>query len=166
MKNFADSDYAINKNAEGIVYRFADQTFEVTLEDYLRENPGKTAADFTELKTLSDEDYYESDRRDYRQTWKNVSLDGLENTTEFSGLSSEDEFISKTDQIAELKRRNELAQKALDKLTDVQRRRYIQHRVDGLSTWQIAEIEGTNQKSVYECLQAAEKKIKKVLSGG
>jgi len=25
MKNYRDSDYAVNKNAEGIVYRFANQ---------------------------------------------------------------------------------------------------------------------------------------------
>jgi len=40
------------------------------------------------------------------------------------------------------------------------------HHVQGLSTWQIAEREGANQKSVHESLQAAEKKIKKVLSEG
>ena len=166
MKNFAESDYAVNKNAGGIVYRFADQTVEVTLEDYLLENPGKTAVDFAELKILSDEDYYKSDRSDYRQTWKNVQFDGLENTAEFSAPSTEDEFIGKAEILAESERRDVLAQRALDRLTDIQRRRYLQHHVDGLSTWQIAEIEGTNQKSVYECLQAAEKKIKKVLSGG
>jgi len=77
MRNYADSDYAINKNADGIVYRFADQIVEVTLEDYLEENPGKTSADFTELKALSDEDYYETDRCSYRQTWKNTSFDAL-----------------------------------------------------------------------------------------
>jgi hypothetical protein len=57
MKNYRDSDYAANKNAKGIVCRFANQIIEITLEDYLRENPDKNEADFTELKSLSDEIY-------------------------------------------------------------------------------------------------------------
>ena len=52
MKNYRDSDYAANKNAKGIVCRFANQIIEITLEDYLRENPDKNEADFTELKSL------------------------------------------------------------------------------------------------------------------
>lgn len=47
MKNYKDSDYALNKYSEGIVYQYADgrkQT--IWLEDYLAANPGKTAEDF------------------------------------------------------------------------------------------------------------------------
>ena len=54
--------------------------------------------------------------------------------------------------------------KALSKLTDIQRKRYLLYTIQGLSTWQIADLEGTNQKSVYESLQAAEKKIRKFLA--
>ena len=39
MKNYKDSDYARNKFSEGIVYRFADRIVEITLKDYLAENP-------------------------------------------------------------------------------------------------------------------------------
>ena len=166
MKNYAESDYAINKSAEGIVYRFADQTVEITFEDYLRENPGKTADDFAEIKALSDADYYERDRSGYRQTWKNVPFDGLENTDKFAAMSTEDEFISKAEQIAETERRCVLAQNALDKLTDIQRRRYLLHHVHGKSVREIADLEGAFFTSVHETLQAAEKKIKKVLAGG
>ena len=42
MKNYKDSDYALNKFSKGIVYR----------------NPGRTAQDFIELKVLSDEIYH------------------------------------------------------------------------------------------------------------
>ena len=72
MPKYQNSDYAVNKNAKGIVYRFANRTVEVTLEDYLRENPDKTEADFAELKAMSDSDYSDSLKRDYRQTWKDV----------------------------------------------------------------------------------------------
>ena len=128
MKNFIDSDYAANKNAKGIVCRFVDGDMEITLEDYLLENPDNTAVDFAELKAWSDEDYYDIDRSGYRQTWKNVSLTGLEDSADFAALSPEDEEVRKAEQIersAELIRRRVLAQKALDKLTDVQRRRYL-----------------------------------------
>lgn len=60
MKNYHKSDYALNKYRKGIVYKFADGIVEVTLEDYLRENPDKTEADFQALKRLSDEWYLKS----------------------------------------------------------------------------------------------------------
>ena len=44
------SDYALNKFSEGIVYQFSDRTLEISLEDFLRDNPGKTEADFMALK--------------------------------------------------------------------------------------------------------------------
>lgn len=37
---------------------FLYNVVEVTLEDYLRDNPDKTEADFAELKTLWDEIYF------------------------------------------------------------------------------------------------------------
>ena len=39
MKNYTDSDYALNKFSDGIVYRFSDGIEEVTLDKYLVENP-------------------------------------------------------------------------------------------------------------------------------
>lgn len=50
MKNYRKSDYALNKFSEGIVYQFSDRTLEISLEDFLRANPGKTEADFMTLK--------------------------------------------------------------------------------------------------------------------
>ena len=163
MKNYTDSDYAVNKNAEGIVYRFADQTVEVTLDDYLRENPDKTEADFAELKTLSDSDYYEQDKNDYRQTWKNVPLSSVSETDFCPVPSPEVEVVERDKEAARQRKRRELAMRALGQLTDVQRRRYLMCHVKALSTWKIAELDGTNQKSVHESLQSAEKKIRKFL---
>ena len=164
MKNYTDSDYAVNKNSAGIVYRFADQTIEITLADYLRENPDKTESDFANLKALSDNDYYEQDRNDLRQTRRNVQLSGLDETDLCSTPSPEVEVVERDGQAAKGRKRQELAFAALEKLTEVQRRRYFMYYGQELSTWKIAEIEGANQKSVYESLQAAEKKIKKFLS--
>ena len=68
MKNYVQSDYALNKSAKGIIYRFADRIVEITQDDYLHENPDKTPANFAELKALSVADYYDTDRSDYRLT--------------------------------------------------------------------------------------------------
>lgn len=164
MKNYRDSDYAVNKYADGIVYRFSNQTLEVTLADYLRENPGKTEADFAELKALSDSMYLNDDKADYCGTWKNVPIHGLEETDACCVPSAEFGVIDMPEEIAAQELRRKLAKRAMDALTETQRRRYLLHTVNGLSTWQIAEQEGINQKSVYESIQAAEKKIKNVLT--
>ena len=165
MRNYAETDYAANKNAEGIVYRFADKTVEITLEDYLRENPDKTAADFAEIKALSDEDYYERNKVDYRQTWKNVSIGSMDGSHVSYVESPENEIVERDEQSSLRQWRNSVAHQALAKLTETQKRRYFLYHIKELSTWKIAELEGANQKSVYESLQAAEKKIKKILAG-
>ena len=166
MRNFTESDYAINKKADGIVYRFADQTVVVTLEDYLHENPGKTTADFAALKTLSDEDYYETDRRDYRQTWKNTPLDKLfeEETAILSISSMEDDYIEREEQKDLSAKQKSLAVNAMNTLTDAQRRRYLLYHVHGMTYREIGKAENANHKSVEESILAAEKKIHKFLS--
>ena len=164
MKNYTDSDYAVNKNAEGIVYRFADQTVEVTLEDYLRENPDKTEADFAQLKALSDSDYYEQDRNNLRQTRRNVQLSGLDETELCSTPSPEVEVVERDGQAAKQRKRQELAFAALGKLTDVQRRRYLMYHGQGMTTREIAKKEGTSHVAIVHSLEWAEKKIKKFLT--
>jgi len=163
MKNYTDSDYALNKYSEGIVYRFADKTVVVTLADYLAENPGKTAEDFQLLKELSDADYYESDRSAYRQSWKNVPIGALVETDACAAPSAEYAVIDEPEEIKRSKAKMNIAKGALDNLTEVQRRRYIMYHIDGLSTYKIGEIEGKDHKTIFESLHAAEKKIKKFL---
>jgi len=166
MKNYTQSDYAINKNAEGIVYRFANQKVVVTLKDYLRENPTKTATDFDALKTLSDEDYYETDRSGYRQTWKNTSFDTLDEdeTVIFAVQSAEDEVMEQGEEDEQYAKQQSLAALALTKLTAIQRRRYLLYHVQGKTYREIAELEKAHFTSVEESILAAEKKIKKFLS--
>ena len=78
MRNYKDSDYALNRYSQGIVYKFAEGIVEVTLEDYLRDNPDKTEEDFAELKALSDEIYYQQDRQEQRTSRHDVSINGME----------------------------------------------------------------------------------------
>ena len=167
MKNYAQSDYSLNKNAKGIIYRFADQIVEITLEDYLRENPDMTPADFAELKALSDSDYYDTDRADYRQTWKNTSLDTLDEDEmlAFSAPSVEEELIDLREQAEAYAQMQTSAAFALDKLTDVQRRRYLMYHGKGMTEQEIADKDGSTQQAVSKSLAWADKKIRKVLTG-
>jgi DNA-directed RNA polymerase specialized sigma24 family protein len=61
-------------------------------------------------------------------------------------------------------RRRIIAKSVLDRLTDIQRRRYLMYHADGLTTREIAAREGAAQRSVMDSLEAAAKKIKKVLA--
>lgn len=167
MKNFTDSSFALNKYSEGIVYKFADGVVEVTLELYLSENPDKTEQDFLALKELSDEIYFEQDREENAQTKKNLSLTGLEDTRDVSVPSLDDYYISAIDAQEKERKRDELlitVANVLDKLTANQRRRYLMHYVEGLTVRKIAEIEGVSHVAVVYSIEAAEKKINKILN--
>lgn len=166
MKNYQQSDYALNKHSSGIVYRSGDKLLTVTVEAYIAENPEKTEDDFQRLKAFSDADYLEHDRSEYRQTWKNISLDVVQDTVRCAAPSPEAVLLDTPEEANQKQAYIALAKKAWDKLTDIQRRRYYLHHIKGLSTWQIAKREGISQRSVMECLEAANKKIKKVLSAG
>ena len=166
MKNYRDSNYAANKYAKGIVYRFADQTVEITLEDYLRDNSGKNETDFAELKSVSDGIYLYQDRQDNAQSKKLVSIHSMEETEFCASPSPDDVVIDVPERDAKEKQWRELTKQALDKLTEVQRRRYIMYVVHELKVREIADIEGLHFTAVHESIQAAEKKIKKYLPNG
>ena len=53
MWNYRKNDYAANKYSPNIVYRFNDEIIEISLEDYLEENPDRTEQDFLKLKGKS-----------------------------------------------------------------------------------------------------------------
>ncbi|MDR1703665.1 MAG: RNA polymerase subunit sigma-24 [Clostridiales bacterium] len=165
MKNFTDSDYALNKHSEGIVYSFVDGSkVTVTLENYLAENPDKTADDFRRLKELSDGDYLERDRDGYRKSWKDMPLDILADTLHCSAPSPETDVIEAPLEKERQITRFALAKKAWYKLTEVQRRRYRMYHVDGLTMREIAEREKTSHVAVVYSLEQADKKIKKFLN--
>ncbi len=159
MKNYKDSDYALNKYSRGIVYQFADGTREVTLEDFLKENPHKTAEDFEIIKALSDEIYYQQDRQEHRTNRRNVSLTGMEETELLSVPSVETEWIQQEEQEKVWKAAEQLLKSG--SLTEIQQRRFRQYYFQGLSTRQIARLEGVHQRAVWDSLMWAEKKLKK-----
>ena len=164
MNQYLFSDYALNKHSDGIVYRFADGIVEVTLADYLADNPGKSEDDFRKLKEFSDADYIERDRSEHRQTWKNTSLDALADTIFLSEPSLEAVVIDAPEETLRNESRIAIAQKVLGKLTDIQRRRYLLRTIKGLTTREIAALERVSHVAVVYSLEAAEKRIKKYFS--
>ena len=93
MKNYRKSDYALNKFSEGIVYQFSDRTLEISLEDFMRDNPGKTEADFMALKAVSDEIYLEQARLETAQGNKTFSMTGLEDAIAHPAPSLDDSLL-------------------------------------------------------------------------
>ena len=159
MRNFADSDYALNKYSEGIVYKFADGVVEVTLEAYLRDNPDKTEEDFTKLKALSDEMFYEQDLEDTRYGKRARNLDWLKESEEFSEPAPDTWLIQQHDKQRALKAAKKLLEEK--ELTDIQERRFLLHFFKGLSYRQIAALEGVHFTSVQESIEAATRKLKR-----
>ena len=159
MKNYRDNDYALNKYSQGIVYKFADSIVEVTKEDYLRDNPNKTETDFAELKALSDEIYYQQDRQEQRISRRDVSINGLEKTIIAGPPNIETELLQKETKEKLLEAAKQLLHSG--KLTPVQRRRFLLYFFQGMSTRQIARLEGVHQRAVWDSLKWAGKKLKK-----
>lgn len=164
MKNYKESDYALNKFSEGIVYRFADRIVEITLKDYLAENPDKTIEDFLELKALSDEIYHQQVIDENRTSRLDVSINGMEETEVFATASLDVELIHKKDTEKAIK----AARQLLDSggLTEVQRRRFLLHFFQGLSYRQIASCEGVHFTSVHESIKAATAKLQRFFDIG
>ncbi len=163
LKNYKESDYALNKYSQGIVYKFADGTVEVTLEDYLRDNPNGTEADFAKLKAWSDGVYHEQAVQEQRTCRRNISIDQV----------SEVEFAVVPDFSQNLMGEPDEGKKALNAankllhsgmLTEVQQRRFMLHYFKGLSTRQIAMLEGVRQQTVWESLMWAGKKLRKLFA--
>ncbi len=164
MKGYNKSDYAINKYSAGIVYRFADETIEVTLEVYLRENPDKTEANFRELKAISDAIYCEQYNSDAKQTRPNkrVTID----LCEICENSDSDPLA--TAYIEKLDRENvALAiQRLLDsgELTQIQEMRFRAHFFYGESIREIAKKEGVHHTTVLDSISQSIKKFIKFFS--
>lgn len=158
MKNYRKSDYALNKFSKGIVYQFADRTVEISLEDYLRDNPDKTEEDFQKLKAKSDEIYLEQVQLETAQGNKTVSMTGLEEIVAHPAPALDDSFIMADDH-----RRVKLAVDKLfrcGKLTMKQKERFIRHFFAGASLRKIASDEGVHFTSVDESIRQAVDKLR------
>jgi hypothetical protein len=168
MKNYTDGDYALNKYSAGIVYSFVGGTiYTVTLSAYLEENPGNTEEDFRALKAMSDDIYFQVDRAWNAESKRNISLSEAGATRNRYAPSPEDILIDAIDaqeKLKECEQRLKILKRALGELTDAQRRRFLMCSVKRISSHKIADLEGKNHKTILESINAAEKKIKKIIS--
>jgi DNA-directed RNA polymerase specialized sigma subunit, sigma24 homolog len=164
MKNYKDSDYALNKYSEGIVYKFADRIVEITLSVYLAENPDKTVEDFRKLKALSDEMYHEQVMHENRTSRLDVPINGLEETEQLSAPPPEIVLIHKAEKNQAMKAARQLLDSG--QLTATQRRRFILHFIQGLSTRQIAVKESVSHVAVHKSIALAKEKLIKLFEQG
>ena len=126
-RNYKHSDYAKNKYSSNIVYAGSNENVEITLEQFLRENPEMTEEDFKYWKDWSDEDYCITDRKDSIEAKHTVSIHSIEATELVSVPSAEDIVIEKLSHENERIYTMQDAEMVLSKLTDIQRRRYLLH---------------------------------------
>ena len=119
------------------------------------------------MKELSDSIYLDQVQDENAQTKKNTTFDEMDESMLRTAPSPEDLFIGEMDAQAAVEHRQrklEMANRALEILTDVQRRRYLLYRLDGLTMRQIADMEGVVHSKIQKSIESAEKKIKKFLA--
>ena len=156
MQNYQNSDYALNRYSKNIVYRTATGIIEVTLADYLAENPGKSEEDFAMLKALSDDIYKNQDRAGNAQTRKNVPLS--ESMVDCNEVPFDEAFLDELDRKAAGKAFAALI--ADGALSEKQERRFRLRVFEGLTFREIAEREWIAVKAVQQSVAAAVDKLK------
>ena len=122
-------------------------------------------SEFEAMKELLTNHTVEEFNADWRVTHKDVGLEKLENTDILCLPSVEEEYIERfeSDEDGDFYT-IENAMEILDIcLTDVQKERYIRHKMNQEPTTQIAASQGVSQASVYESIVSSENKIKKFL---
>lgn len=166
MSDYRKSDYAINRNRTGIIYRFAKSIVEIDLHDFLQSSPELTEQDFRYWKQISDEMYLEEKRANWRESNRNICLQCTLKDAALMVQSAEESYIQGLEEDRINARRNKqlfFAKQAINSLSTIQRRRYILHVVHQLSYREIARIEGVSPQSVHRSVQEAKVKIRTTL---
>ena len=122
-------------------------------------------SEFEAMKELLTNHTVEEFNADWRITHNDVALEKLENTDILCLPSVEEEYIERFESEEDGDFYTiENAMEILDLcLTDVQKERYIRHKMNQEPTTQIAASQGVSQASVYESIVSSENKIKKFL---
>lgn len=150
-----DSLYSINKkNPDAVVYKFANgEESRITRADFATED------EFLAFKAWSDEDLHIEDKREVLAGIRQVSIDDISEAA--ISTPAVDVVMERQHQRAEQRRKaSEMVVQLKDKLTETQFRRLWMYHVDGLDTYEIAEIEGNTHQAVSKSIIAAEKKLK------
>ena len=180
--------YKLNKNSPDLVYNFADELITYRKEkdengnlqivEYRKKDgrKGKKATtrrvvpsqemsieDFDAWKTRLTEEALEYRRHDDLTTRENVSIENLLETDLVCEESVEDEYIREEEERQQYAAIIAKSSEVLALLTPTQRKRYVLSKAYGMTTREIAEKEGCEQRAVVKSLQQVEKKLKKAL---
>ena len=153
-----NTDHARNKrDADAIVYQDAGgNTIRLTREDFASEE------EFLLWKAWSDADYHRTEKNDHLHANHTVSFEDL--LDRLSTLPSMDSKLGDTYDRQEQKRLHTEAMELLKScLSEIQFRRLWMHHVEGRTVREIAQKEGVGYQRVHKSIQAAEKKIFKIL---
>lgn len=159
MAKYYHTDYALNKKSDSILYHMADGTVvEITKEDYLKASPDLTEEDFKAFKEVSDE-MFKDEKNLERTQERTKSKEKKKHRSTPTPLSQEEQLIDSE----EKQHIREVANKLLasGKLSEKQKRRFVEHYSKGKSTRQIAKEEGVSQRAIWDSLFWARKKLKK-----
>jgi RNA polymerase sigma factor (sigma-70 family) len=157
MDNYKESDYAKNKLSHNIVYQTANGTVEITVTQYLNENPTKEEADFWELKAISDEVYRQQAKEEHTQTNRNARFDENIESGFFYFPSPEEILEFREERLREQR----LVEELLFPLTPAQRRRLLCYVVEGMSLQEIADMENVNPSAVCRSIIEAKRKLRR-----
>ena len=120
--------------------------------------------EFDAMKKLLTKSTKALHKTDVKISRRDCDLEKLENTEMVCLPSVEDEYIAIHFKEEGIEVSIENAMRILDLcLTDVQKDRYIRHKMNQEPTTQIAASQRVSQASVYESIVSSEKKIKKFL---
>jgi len=180
MKFNNKSDYSLNKKTDDIVYSFADgkeiryrktdgKVYIITDSVTMTEVSEKemSADEFDRIKAISNEDYHEDEKHSKRITRENVSINKLMETACVADKSAEQEYFNYLDMLKAPPqiRTMENAIAILDKcLTETQKRRFLLMFYNCKSSYEIAELENRDHKSILESINAVHKKLTKYFS--
>lgn len=166
MVHYRKSDYALNRNRTGIVYRRVNSIKEIGVQAFLEAHPEQTEQDFARWKQVSDQMYLEEKREEWRHSSKNISLDFIKSEKALTVPSAEDIYMQSLEQMEHsvlVRSQLNLAGEALNTLKRKQKRRFLLYVIHQLSMREIAEMEGVSHVAVYLSIQSARKKIEKFL---
>ena len=145
-------------NADAIVYSFANgEVSEITVTDF----DGNEKL-FRKWKHLSDKYYIDERDLMYRISYKDVSINELEDTDLAHLPSMEEVLVMHEDDVAFTEEMNEF----LATLSDTQRRRLELRALRSKSQTEIAEIEHIGQPRVHKSFVQISQKFKKFYRKG
>ena len=163
-KNFRESDYAINKGKQGVVYRMPNnQLLEITFEICLKDDPTLTREKFEEIKMYSDENYHEvANMESLQKHYEIMALDVNRDTEVLAAPSVEDILFHEPKKKITI---SYVKKAAMQILPEIQKRRFLMW-LKGLKYREIAEIDGVSTTAIGNSIEKSIKNINKFFEKG